>query len=65
MILTEQGENGSQFSETLEADLGCAERHAPAINLIEHPVRQLPAQPRALGRIDARQILATPMWGDL
>lgn len=47
------------------ADLGRSQRHARAVGLIEHPVWQLPAQSGALDRVDARQVLAAPMWGDL
>src|SRR6185503_1782738 len=53
LSLAEQGENASQFGEALQADLGCTERHARAISLIEHPVRQFPAQARTFRCVDA------------
>ena len=44
----------------LDADLRQPERHAGAIALIKHPIRQLAAEVRPFIRIDARQLLAAP-----
>jgi hypothetical protein len=59
-ISVEQGKNGGKLVEPLDADLRRAQRHAGAIALIEHPIRQLAAEVRPFIRIDARQLLAAP-----
>lgn len=64
-IRAERGENGSEFVETLNADLGRSERHARAVAGVEHPVRELAAKIRPLVRIDARQCLAAAERRDL
>jgi DNA helicase II / ATP-dependent DNA helicase PcrA len=43
-IRTERCENAGELVETLNADLGRPERHARAIALVEHPIRQLAAK---------------------
>lgn len=57
-IRTERRENTRQLVETFDADLGLPERHARAVALVKHPVRQLTAKVRPLIRVDARQLLA-------
>ena len=59
-IPVEQGENDGKLVEPLDADLRQPERHAGAIALIKHPIRQLAAEVRPFIRIDARQLLAAP-----
>ena len=57
-IRIERRENVGEFVETLNADLGRPERHAGAVALVEHPIRQLAAEIRPLVRVDACQFLA-------
>jgi hypothetical protein len=64
-IRAEQRENAGKLVETLDADLGLPERHARAVALVEHPVRQLAAKVRPFVRVDARQFLAAPKRRDL
>lgn len=59
-IPVEQVENDGKLVEPLDADLRQPQRHAGAIALIEHPIRQFAAEVRPLIRIDARQLLAAP-----
>jgi hypothetical protein len=64
-IRAEQRENAGKLVETLDADLGLPERHARAVALVEHPIRQLAAKVRPFVRVDARQFLAAPKPRDL
>ena len=64
-FVAERRKNGGKFVEPLDADLGRPERHAGAVALVEHPVRQLAAKIRPLVRVDARQFLAAPERRDL
>jgi IS66 Orf2 like protein len=61
----EESKHRGQLIKPGDADLWRAERHAGAIALVEHPVRQLAAQIRPLLRVDARQRLAAPERRDL
>ena len=61
----ENAENGSQLVETLNADLRRPERHAGAVALVEHPVRELATEVRPLVCIDAAQRFAAAKWRDL
>jgi hypothetical protein len=56
-IRTERRQNPGELVQTLYADLRLPQRHAGAIALIEHPVRQLAAKVRSFVRVYARQIL--------
>jgi len=55
----EQRKYAGKLVETLDADLGWAERHARAVALVKHPIRQLAAKVRPFIRVNARQFLAT------
>jgi hypothetical protein len=57
-IRPERSENGREFVETLNVDLGRPERHTHAVALVEHPIGQLAAKVRPLVRVDACQFLA-------
>ena len=57
-IRVEQGKNDGKLVEPLNVDLRRAQRHAGAVALIEHPIRQLAAEIRPFIRIDARQLPA-------
>jgi hypothetical protein len=57
-IRAEQRENGGKLVEALDADLGLPKRHARAVALVKHPIRQFAAKVRPLVRVDARQFLA-------
>jgi hypothetical protein len=57
-IRTERCQNAGELTETLNADLGRPKRHARAVALVEHPIRQLSAKVRPLVRVDARQVFA-------
>lgn len=64
-IRAERRENGSEFVETLNADLGLSERHARAVAGVKHPVRELAAKVRPFVRIDERQVLAATKRRDM
>jgi len=57
-ILAERGQDGGQFDQARDADLGRPKRHAGAVALVEHPVRQLAAEIRPLISVDALKFLA-------
>jgi hypothetical protein len=59
-IPVEQVENESKLVEPRDADLRRPQRHAGAIALIKHPIRQLAAKIGPFIRIEARQLLAAP-----
>jgi hypothetical protein len=56
-----RSQNGGEFIQGCDADLRRAEAHAGAIALVEHPVWQLAGEVRPFIRIDAGQVLATPV----
>ncbi len=58
----EQRENAGKLVETLDAYLGLAERHARAVALVEHPIRQLAAKVGSFMRVNAHQFLAAAEW---
>jgi hypothetical protein len=64
-IRAERRKHGGKLVKPFDTDLGRPERHAGAVALVEHPVRQLTTKIGSLVRIDARQCLAASEWGDL
>jgi hypothetical protein len=64
-IRTERRQNAGELIQTLYVDLGWPQRHAGAIALIEHPVRQLAANVRSFVCVYARQFLAAAKRRDL
>jgi hypothetical protein len=61
----ERSENASKLVEPINTDLRRPERHSSAVDLVEHPIRQLSAKVRPFVRVDARQILAATKRRDL
>jgi hypothetical protein len=64
-IRADQREYAGKLVETLDAYLRLAERHARAVALVKHPIRQLAAKVRPFIRVNARQFLATAKRRDL
>jgi hypothetical protein len=64
-IRAEHRENTGKLVESVDADLGLPKRHACAVALIEHPIRQLAGKVRPFVRVDAGQFLAATKRRDL
>jgi hypothetical protein len=55
------GQDGGEFIQGRDAELGRTEAHVGAVTLVEHPVRQLAGEVWPFIRIDAGHVLATPV----
>jgi hypothetical protein len=64
-IRAERRKNIGKLVETIDADFRLPKRHACAVALVEHPIRQLTAKVRPFVRVDARQFLAATKRRDL
>ena len=57
----ERSQGGGEFIQTFDADFGGSQRHASAVALVEHPVRQFSTEVRPFVRVNALQILVAPV----